>query len=379
MRPVLFALAAALVLAGCSGPTVVSTTAAPVAPAPVPARPSGVAWRFVAPGPTHEVARAGAGVVVAGDDGVVALDGTTGTERWRYSRRGTRLMALQVAPGGATVVLGYDDEALTVLDAVTGAERWRDTADDPTLLITDDVLVLARADGIGVEQEARDLGSGDELWTRGTTPGCEQRTLAPQRSVGAVPVAEWCAGRTVLRGRDARTGQDRWTVDAGPAEASAGSALSSSADGSLVAVSGPRPRLLVDPRDGTVRARVPRTAGSPLLGEGLPRVELLQRIVPAVVALDLATGSPVAVPPAPCEGPGVLVLPGSVVQVCSDELADVATVDGGPPIDLGSLAPDDGVPLGRPERTPDDPMLVPAPGAIVVANRSETTVVVGLR
>ncbi|MFC5064790.1 PQQ-binding-like beta-propeller repeat protein [Actinomycetospora atypica] len=379
MRTTVLAVVVAIALVGCCGPAVVSTTAGPAVPAPVPVRPAAVAWRWTSPAALHEVARAGAGVVVAGDDGVVALDGVSGTERWRYSRPGTRLTALQVTPGGATVVLGYDDEALTVLDAITGTPRWDDPADPATLLVTDDVLVLARADGVGVEQEARDLTSGEVLWTRGTTPGCEQRTLAPQRSVGAVPVAEWCAGRTVLRGRDSRTGRDRWTVDAGPAEASAGSALSSSSDGSLVAVSGPRPRLLVDPRDGTVRARVPRTAGSPLLGEGLPRVEQLQRIVPAVEALDLATGSPVTVPPAPCEGPAVLVLPGSVVQACSEEFADVATVDGGPPIDLGVLAPDDGVPLGRPERAPDDPVLVPAPGAIVVANRSGSTVVVGLR
>ncbi|MDL5156274.1 PQQ-binding-like beta-propeller repeat protein [Actinomycetospora termitidis] len=371
------------VLAGCSGPAVVTTTAPPVASAPVPARPTGVAWRWAAPGPVHALAAAGAGVVVAGDDGVTALDGSTGRERWRYARPGAALTALEVSPDGGSVVLVHDDAeswSVTVLDGSTGAVRWDDEVDvEPTLLLTDDVVVLAHAEGTVVEHRARDLASGDDRWTRRTTPGCEQRTLAPQHALESVPVAEWCAGRTVLRGLDESTGQDRWAVDAGPSEASGGSGLGSTTDGSLVVATGPRPRLLVDPRTGTVRVRVPRTAGSPLLGEGLPQVELLSRIVPSVAGLDLTTGTAVPPPPAPCEGPSLLVLPAAVVQVCSDELGDSATVDGGAPIPLGELAPADGVPLGRPERLPEGPMVVAGPGAVAVANRSSTTVVVGLR
>lgn len=368
-----------LLAAGCAGPSAVSTTAAPVPVAPEPTSPIGVAWRWTAPSPLHAVARAGAGVVVADDDGGTALDGVTGTPRWRYARPGVALGALRVSPDARSVVLRHDDGTLTVLDAMTGAPRWSDdVGGEPVLSVTDAVVVLTRPAERTVEQEARDLASGDELWSRTTTPGCEQRTADPQSSLGTVPVAEWCAGRTVLRGLDERTGAERWQLDAGPAEPAGGAGLASSSDGTLVVVTGPEPRLLVDPRTGVVRTRIPRTTGSPLLGEGLPRIELLNRLVPAVAALDLTTGTAVAAPPAPCAGPSLLVLP-TTVQACSDEAGDTVTVDGRPPIDLGELAPDDGRPLGRPSRAPEGPELVPAPGAVVVANRSTRAVVVGLR
>lgn len=369
-----------LLVAACSAPSASSTTAAPVPVAPVPGSPTGVAWRWTAPTPLHAIARAGAGVVVADDDGVTALDGVSGTPRWRYARPGVALVALVASPDGGAVVLRYDDGSLTVLDAMTGTPRWSDDVDgDPAVSVTDAVVVLTRPAERTVAQVARDLATGDELWSRTTTAGCEQRTADPQVSLGTVPVAEWCAGRTALRGLDERTGQERWRLDAGPAEPAGGAGLASSADGTLVVVTGPEPRLLVDPRTGAVRARVPRTAGSPLLGEGLPRVELLNRLVPAVATLDLASGAPVAAPPAPCAGPSLLVLPAATVQACSDEAGDTVTVDGRPPLDVGELAPDDGRPLGRPSRVPEDPVLVPAPGAVVVANRSTRSVVVGLR
>ncbi|MCD2189637.1 outer membrane protein assembly factor BamB family protein [Actinomycetospora soli] len=374
---------AVLLLASCGGAPTVATTAAPVAPAPVPTTPTAVAWRWTAPTPLHAVVRAGAGVVVAGDDGVTALDGVTGTERWRSARPGRLLTLAQATPDGGSLVLGHDDGSVTALDAVTGVERWTDEVDgEPVPTLTDAVVVLVRTRGAGAEQVARDLRTGDELWTRSTGPGCEQRTVAPQWSAGVVPVAEWCAGRTVLRGLDERTGVERWRLDAGPAGSAGGAGLASATDGSLVVVTGPEPRLLVDPRTGAVRARVPRTAGSPLLGDGEPRVELLNRIVPAVARLDPATGTAVPAPPAPCAQPSLLALAGSTVQACGndpDGLGDPVVVDGRPPLDLGELAPDDGRPLGRPDRVPEDPVLVPAPGAVVVANRSTRSVVVGLR
>ncbi|GAA4847881.1 hypothetical protein GCM10023201_44720 [Actinomycetospora corticicola] len=368
---------AVLLVTGCAGAPVVSTTAAPTAVAPVPAVPTDVAWRWTSPAPLHAVVRVGAGVVVADDDGVTALDGVTGTPRWRYARPGVELTALQASPDGRSVVLGHG-ATVTVLDGLTGTPRWSDDVDG-TALLTDSVVVLTRLAGAAAEQEARDLAVGTELWSRRTTPGCEQRTADPQWSAGAVPVAEWCAGRTVLRGLDERTGRERWRLDAGPSEPAGSAGLASASDGTLVVVTGPEPRLLVDPRTGAVRARVPRTAGSPLLGEGLPRIELLNRLVPAVATLDLATGSAVPAPPAPCAGPSVLVLPAAVLQACSDELGDSVVVGTGPPIDLGDLAPDDGRPLGRPARLPENPVLVPAPGAVVVANRAGRSVVVGLR
>ncbi|WP_433799254.1 PQQ-binding-like beta-propeller repeat protein [Actinomycetospora sp. CA-084318] len=364
--------------AGCGGAPTVSTTTAPVVPAPVPASPAAVAWRWAAPTPLHAVVRAGAGVVVAGDDGVVALDGVSGTERWRYARPGRLLTLAQASPDGRSLVLGHDDGSVTVLDAVTGVERWTDDVDGaPTL--TDDVVVLARPQGSTTEQGARDLRTGKQLWSRTTTPGCEQGTVAPQWSAGAVPVAEWCAGRTVLRGLDARTGDERWRLDAGPSDPAGGAGLASATDGSVVVVTGPEPRPLVDPRTGAVRLRVPRVAGAPLLGDGEPRLELLNRLVPAVGRLDPATGTAVPAPPAPCAQPTLLALADATVQACSDELGDAVVVDGRPALDLGELAPDDGRPLGRPDRAPENPMLVPAPGAVVVANRSTRSVVVGLR
>ncbi|MEJ2867855.1 PQQ-binding-like beta-propeller repeat protein [Actinomycetospora sp. OC33-EN08] len=373
-------LALALVLVGCAGPSAVSTTASPVAAAPVPTRPVGVAWRWTSPAPLHDVLRAGAGVVAVDDEGVTALDGSSGAERWRYAVPGRRLTAAQAGPDGRSLVLLHDGGSVTVLDALTGAPRWADEVDgEPVPLLTDTVVVLARSSAGGVEREARDLATGDRLWTRGTAPGCEERTVDAQWSLGTVPAAARCAGRTVLRGLDERTGDDRWTVDAEPSEAAGGAGLASATDGTLVVVTGPEPRLLVDPRTGSVRARVPRVAGSPLLGAGLPRIELLNRIVPAVAVLDLASGTAVPTPPTACADPALLVLPATTVQACSDELGDSAVVGTGPPIELGALAPDDGAPLGRPARTPEDPVLVAAPGAVVVANRSSRTVVVGLR
>src|SRR5699024_4182332 len=68
------------------------------------------------------------GAIMVLSDGVIGLDGTTGTEQWRYRSPDDSLVRAEATPEGSTVVLTYrgKDEGeldVVVLEAATGELR----------------------------------------------------------------------------------------------------------------------------------------------------------------------------------------------------------------------------------------------------------------
>ncbi|MFC5064791.1 PQQ-binding-like beta-propeller repeat protein [Actinomycetospora atypica] len=386
----LTAVGAALLVVGACGVAVRLVVQAPVqawsavpasavvVPAPVPTRPTGVAWTWTALDGVRDVQAAGPGVVVADDSGVTALDGPTGEPRWGFHRDGAALQAMAVSPDGRSVVLahgstGYgDDEAglATVLDAATGARLAEFAFDDPgrALVLTDRIVVDPRPipgpdDDPRTEYTALDLRTGEERWRWVSPAGCLQFALYATSTRTTIPVAAGCGDRVIVTGLDEESGRERWRTDAGPGEGSTTVALRATADGTAVVALGTRPFPLIDTTDGSVRTRI--TGGYPQLDEGEPRlgedgVEGSDR------RLD---GTPL--PPAPCAEPTTVVV-GSVIAVCRGEGGSSATVDGGPPILLARIS------TGGPalEALDAGVRVVPAPGAVVVAGTSQAAPVV---
>lgn len=89
-------------------------------------------------------------VIVATSDAqcVVAMDATTGQERWRFDAKARVLSSPLVT--GDLVQVGLESGAMVALDANTGAERWRYQTDGPILsspASTSDAVVVGSDDG----------------------------------------------------------------------------------------------------------------------------------------------------------------------------------------------------------------------------------------
>jgi hypothetical protein len=167
------------------------------------------------------VVAAGAGVVVASGDRVVALDGASGDERWHYRRAGARVVGLtatdyavvaEIAAGGEN-----SSSALFVFDAYTGELHWTRPPGD--IVVVSGALVERMPDGRTLVGFA-DL-NGKERWTWTPPPGCELNgSLQPARLAVLVPVI--CrdpAGRRyyAVIGVDGAYGGQRWRYDGPPA------------------------------------------------------------------------------------------------------------------------------------------------------------------
>jgi outer membrane protein assembly factor BamB len=117
-------------------PVDATTTEAGDGLAAVPASVSGVGWTWEAPEgqSVRSAVAAGAGAVVLMEDGVVALDGESGTELWHHRRKGALTASMfNASVGGDLVMVDFvsgaderpDHSLLTVLDAHTGQVRAR--------------------------------------------------------------------------------------------------------------------------------------------------------------------------------------------------------------------------------------------------------------
>ncbi len=418
-----------------SSPDVTATAAPPpLAVAPVPARVTRVAWHTTVPG-LLSLAAAGPGVVARTTTGLVALDGTTGAVRWRWTRSGTRTTALLASPDLATVVvlLGPVEggsAGLAVLDAATGRVRFTVTggwAARP-LQLTDAAVVSSDAvppdprtgDVSGVRPatryEARSVTDGRRLWTHAVGAGCRSlpddaeagRAGFPTAStvvlttvcgVGPVPVPtdQQTPATARVTALDAATGRARGERDvrvAGSTASAASLGLAVPPDGAIVTLT------WLDPRTRRTGVVLRADTGAVLPADPAAAVADGRRTVTRTAIRDATTGAVVSADPAAalCADHGLALAAG---VVCVDPLASgpalgAGRVGGRPTVHLGGLtgtpvtvAVDLGGPFyadsgADPVTTMDTPGRLAVPGAVVVAPlldplEGRTTVLVGLR
>ncbi|MFY7069235.1 PQQ-like beta-propeller repeat protein [Nocardiopsis changdeensis] len=276
---------------------------------PVPARAAEVAWSWTPPGDgaVVDVLPGTLGPVVVLDDGVVALDGATGGELWRYRLRGADARA-SVHGGGTRVHVAHGDPddpgrtgalAWVELDTARGAtvEAFTtppppDGADARVLAAGPGTLVYSWQEGDGPPRiSARDTSGFREEWSF-TVPERPGRVCGPRREWDAdntlrTPdvflVAYACAPRDspsvasptgpadtpathltgVVTALDPRNGGERWTRELPglgdfPALRTGGPAADPEARPAVVAgpLAGGSAPAALDPRDGSHAVRI---------------------------------------------------------------------------------------------------------------------------
>jgi hypothetical protein len=158
-----------------------ATTATEAKVAAVPDTVSRVAWSTEVDGPVRDVVPAGAGVVLLLDDGVVALDGTTGDVRWTHVRHGAEAAQLDVSPDGATVLVQFRPRdrfpiRREIIDAVTGQLRF--TVENPNKdASTGFITPVTNTSYIGADADETEfygysLTDGHRLWTYRAPADC---------------------------------------------------------------------------------------------------------------------------------------------------------------------------------------------------------------
>ncbi len=374
------ALAASVAAAVVVDAPVHAVTTSAVPPAAVGDRADVVRWEWRGDGAVRDVRAAGAGVVVAGDDGVSALDGVTGTERWSFARAGARLTEMIVSPDGRSVVIVHTGTssrvAVAVLDAMTGERRWETTLDRPPVpLVTNAVVAL----GTRVEEpddlsdpEARirrerltahDLGTGATVWTWETPPACGSALLKPVSAVRVVPIESECRDGATLHGLDERTGREAWTLKVRPVVPGGSDYPVRATDGGVALVTaGSGGYVVVDAVSGKELGRFDSGAGFPT-PEADGGIQLVGGTPERAIArMDLADGALVPLPPGCGEEAAAAVTDTTVLRLCRrDPFFDVQTGDAAPvPLNLRHGDPFAALSLLR------DAFIVPAPGAVVV-------------
>ncbi len=384
------ALAAGTAAAVVVDAPVRSSTAA-VADAPPDARRAdGVRWEWDADGPVRDLRAAGTGVVVAGQDGVTALDGATGTPRWAFARVGARVADLVVSPDRRSVVVVHEGSSsrvavVTVLDALTGARRWESALDRrPDLLVTDTVVALANyeqpdddADGrhpLRAGLAARDLAGGSPVWTWVPPEGCGTSLVRSLAAVRVVPVETECPDGATLHGIDEGTGQDAWALPVRPfSTAPSDYAVRATGDGALLVTAGAgTSHVVVESATGRVAGRLDTDAFPIPTPDG--RVQLVDGDPERVVATVDGSGAVLPVPPGCDREMAVAVTGVAVLRLCRAERRVDLQVDGSVHVPLGLLPGDRVAALDLLV----DAFVVPAPGAVVVAVASSYGTVVGL-
>lgn len=214
-----------------------------VGPSEVDASATPVAWTWDAPegasihpsGPdlgekSDAIVAAGPGLAVRVADGVVALDGRTGEERWRYRRTGAEVYRVTSSPSGEWVVVTFVNggdgagQRVVALDGRTGEagidEVVTTGSSGPSswALVTGST-VLHRGAGDG-EHVARSLDDGRELWRWEPPAGCALPPFdAVEPAASTLLVALVCldeqpgadlSGEVVLLGVDPNSGEERW-------------------------------------------------------------------------------------------------------------------------------------------------------------------------
>jgi outer membrane protein assembly factor BamB len=371
-----------------------ATSAERVDPAAVPDPSAGVRWTSTwqpEEGQTVRVVAAGAGVIVATGDQIVALNGPTGAQRWHYRRAGAHAYRLAASPDGRTAVATFtaDDSESNptssefAFDANTGevlwtrwpVNLWRTASQGG--LATDHTFVKDEPGGVLV---GVDLGSGEEIWRWTPPSGCtaDGNYVAGAKTV-LVPVSCGAKSSAVI-GVDDRAGTQRWRT-AGPTESTSDDIrLTVSPDGrATLYESGKSGSMLLDSATGAVL--YPADGDGHVVTPDLRTPVLLNTAAGLRVHLvvhDLRTKAehPLA-STCPTSRRHVVIAAESILVLCAGPNATntvFARADG---TGIGSMA-------GFADQIPDSPdkaELFPAAGAIVLVVHGDgvdPTVVSGL-
>jgi hypothetical protein len=236
-----------------------ATTAPPPGDAPRPAVPGRVAWtweqsgeaRGLQPGLSagfnldspRDVVAAGTGLAVNEGDGVVALDGVSGEERWHYRRPGARVRNVNASLSGEWVVAQFEPGTggapgavwIVALDGATGevgldvlaasdtlegmrrgtggivADPGRRSRGEMLTWVTDNTLV--NLDDARQRLVGYDLATGERSWEwRLPDDGCEYGVRSDDMVVGqdTMITSAACGTSDELVALDDRTGDERW-------------------------------------------------------------------------------------------------------------------------------------------------------------------------
>lgn len=261
---------------------------------------------------TSPVAADGSVYVVTGlrHDHVHALDAETGEERWRRSVDGREEHLLVAADG--TVYAGLD--RLYALDAETGEARWDDPREVREGIAVAEGRVVAPSDAMA-RIRAFDAATGDELWDQRIPGHTTSATAAPAVHDGSVYVRT----HDEVFALDLETGERDWKRSVGDRAGAAPTAT----DDRLYVPTERRLRAL-DPSnreevwrlEGRFRRSSPAVDGETLYVAG--RVPEDGEHVPAVLALDAATGEERWRVEPPGFAPGSPVVTDDVVYVAAD-------------------------------------------------------------
>ncbi|WP_306367968.1 tripartite tricarboxylate transporter TctB family protein [Nocardiopsis sp. CC223A] len=285
----------------------------PQAPAPVPGDVTRVGWQWTAPqGLSVQAVEPGPfGPLLVLQDGVVALDGSSGSELWSYRHPYNAEVRTVVSDGGTRAVLTREPAAdrsgghhVTEIDTATGRILREFTvpplaADDEDTRVavldaTSQVrLVSQDQDDNGPRVEVRAADSNERLWSPtvpepqgracsnfGWTYGknlvlhedqvlityvcADQDRLDPDTTLWLLTYNSGAVVTRVVAAFDARTGQERWVREWEETYTDLGISVHSPIPGTdahpVVVVRGHRrtdaPRVL-DARDGTAAAQLP--------------------------------------------------------------------------------------------------------------------------
>jgi hypothetical protein len=184
-----------------------ATTAPPADAADLPETLTHEAWRVELPSAVDGVAEGGPGVIARTEDGLVALDGETGEERWRFQRTGAHTLDMGISPDGRTTVLQWAPPAgggteIVFLDTETGRELHREYPSGSAfgtyrmLMSADTYLGVQDADS--GDEDARDeftgysLRTGEELWSYELPADCVRHDDLGSAFVGAAVITMEC-------------------------------------------------------------------------------------------------------------------------------------------------------------------------------------------
>ena len=205
-------------------PNTNGTTAGSVSPAAVPTSPATQKWLWHSDKTIFDIVPAGAGFVVATEDSLIAVDGTTGQERWHYHRPGgAPPQPIFTFDHGGIVVADVDDLWFG-FDAYTGKVLWhRDGVGNvlaSTWRASTRTVLIASGYPRGPVQ-ALDPRTGETAWEKPYLPQCRaDGSAATTDDVAIVRLECGDKRQVVLVGLDGATGRRLWRRDGPVAPAS---------------------------------------------------------------------------------------------------------------------------------------------------------------